>query len=174
MTQSNQQHPALPVEWVEKIFTLMACTYGNKFADLWSGQDMQTVKAHWAKKLGGFTGTAIAKAIYSLDKPFPPTLPEFIELCKQAARREESYVSLPPPVEVSKDTAAARSEEVKKIASRVGKNSGNKKWAEELRAAYLRGVKLHGIQIKMASAALLESWSNSEIAIEPIYKAVAA
>lgn len=173
MEPSNQPPSALPREWVEKLFTLMACTYGSKFADLWIGQDMEIVKAHWAKKLGVFPRTAVAKAVQSLDKPFPPTLPEFMELCRQASRREESAILL-PSTEVPKEVAAARAEEVKKLAALAVKSNGNRRWAHALREAYLRGRKLEPIQIILASAALSESWSRSEIAIEPLNEVMAA
>lgn len=87
-SQPNQ--PALPDAWVERLFDHMAALYGSKFADLWRGSDPAKVKAMWASKLGGFAEKpkAIKAALDALDeRPFPPTLPEFIQLCRDAAKR---------------------------------------------------------------------------------------
>ena len=87
---SRPNQPALPDAWVERLFDHMAALYGSKFADLWRGSDPAKVKAMWASKLGGFAEKpkAIKAALDALDeRPFPPTLPEFIQLCRDAAKR---------------------------------------------------------------------------------------
>lgn len=81
---------ALPAEWIERIFALMLASYGTKFTDLWRGTDLAAVKAMWAEKLAGFADKpkAIKDALNALDeRPFPPTLPEFLNLCREAAKR---------------------------------------------------------------------------------------
>lgn len=80
----------LPAKWIDRIFEHMAGLYGSRFADLWRGTDIAAVKTLWAEKLGGFGDTpdAIKAALDALDdKPLPPTLPEFLHLCRDAARR---------------------------------------------------------------------------------------
>lgn len=80
----------LPESWIERIFGEMSVLYGSKFADLWAGTDIAQVRAGWAKKLAGFEDhpKAIRAALDALeDKPFPPTLPEFIHSCREHARR---------------------------------------------------------------------------------------
>lgn len=91
---------ALPDRWVERIFSHMACHYGNRFADMWSGQDTETVKAFWARKLGGFADMpeVIGWALDALDdQPTPPSLPQFIAMCRIASKRRPGMVALPPP-----------------------------------------------------------------------------
>lgn len=87
----NQSPPTcLPREWIDRIFALMACTYGRKFADMWAGQDAEMVKAVWAEKLAGFQGypESIKYALDCLDgRDWPPTLPEFISDCRRAPRQ---------------------------------------------------------------------------------------
>ncbi len=81
---------ALPELWIEKIFSEMLASYGSKFNDLWRGSNLADVKAMWARKLAGFEDKpkAIRAALDALDeRPFPPTLPEFLLLCRDAARR---------------------------------------------------------------------------------------
>jgi len=95
MNAPNQQpltpsSTALPAEWIERIFALMLASYGAKFTDLWRGTDLAAVKALWAQKLAGFSDQpkAIKAALDALDeRPFPPTLPEFLALCREAAKR---------------------------------------------------------------------------------------
>lgn len=80
----------LPLEQVEYIFSVMACLYGRRFAEMWEGQRPEVVKAFWAQKLAGFAAypQAIMAALESLDeRNLPPTLPEFITLCRTALRR---------------------------------------------------------------------------------------
>lgn len=172
MTLSNQPPSALPAEWVERIFSHMACSYGAKFADMWAGQDPATVRAYWGNKLGRFSGSAIAAAISALEaKSFPPTLPEFIDLCRAAANRESSYVSLPAPVAVPKEVAESRAKEVQKLATSATKSAGSKAWAVRLRERYLAGGKLSPTQITFASEALGEVWAIGSVEITPLPKA---
>lgn len=92
---SPEIKPVLPDAWVGRIFDHMTANYGTKFLDLWRGTDLALVRRHWAEKLGGFVEKpeAIKLALDALDeKPFPPTLPEFLALCREAARR------IAPPV----------------------------------------------------------------------------
>lgn len=75
----------------------MSAHYGARFADAWRGTDPASVKTVWAKELGRFTPDQLKHGIESLAQcKFPPTLPEFIALCKHAP----SYAyarKLPPP-----------------------------------------------------------------------------
>ena len=80
----------LPASWVDRIFAYMSGMYGRKFSDMWEGTDLAVVKSLWAEKLGGFEDKpeAIKQALDALeDKPWPPTLPEFLALCRDAAKR---------------------------------------------------------------------------------------
>ena len=82
-------HNALPDSWIDRIFMQMSVLYGSKLSGLWSGSNLEDVKRGWAEKLGGFREMpgAIKEALDALDsKPYPPTLPEFIALCREAAR----------------------------------------------------------------------------------------
>lgn len=168
MSQSNQQQSVLPAEWVERIFSHMACNYGAKFADLWAGQDIETVKRYWGLKLGGFAGhpLSIKAALEALDeRPFPPTLPEFIALCRISARREGAGPALPPPAPLSRDDASAR---VQEISAKVGKSDPHAAgpwWAHALRKKYLSGERLLPVQINLASEALGEVWSMGKVEI---------
>lgn len=113
---------SLPDSWVTKIFDHMSGLYGSKFADLWSGSNIDSVRRMWAVKLAGFADMpkAIKEALDALDdKPFPPTLPEFIALCREAGRRyggnKLALEYKPTPEERERAEHAAK--EVKKIVT---------------------------------------------------------
>lgn len=85
--------------WIERLFSRLAALYGAAFGRQWEGTNLSDVKAVWAEKLGGFTAQNIAAALQSCDeRPYPPNLPEFIELCRNHARRQGlQSLSLPAP-----------------------------------------------------------------------------
>lgn len=85
--------------------------YGTKFADLWAGCDIESVKAKWVDKLRGFSDHpgVIQKAIDALDeRPNPPTLPEFLGLCREAAKRMGTATPALPHKPTAEDEARAR------------------------------------------------------------------
>lgn len=76
--------------WVEKLFQKFEDFYGAKWAAQYGDFPRQRVKQTWAEELAGFSdmGGAIAQALNAQkESPFPPTLPEFLKLCRDAARR---------------------------------------------------------------------------------------
>lgn len=95
---SPASRSALPEPWIERIFGRLEDFYGARFLDMWRGTDLLRVKATWSEKLVRFADNpkAIGYALDALEqKPFPPTLPEFLELCRQAPRQERA--ALPEP-----------------------------------------------------------------------------
>lgn len=100
--------PSLPNEWVERIFEVMAAHYGARLADAWRGVDASQVKAVWAKELGRYNPAQIKRGIASLEQcRFPPTLPEFIALCKQSVPQAH-LLKLPPPKPTAEQKEAGR------------------------------------------------------------------
>lgn len=98
----------LPQTWVERIFQVMAGAYGARFADAWQGADPAAVKAVWARKLGTLTSAQIKRGIESLDQcKFPPTLPEFVALCRQA-EPPAHRLKLPAPPPTPEQRAQGR------------------------------------------------------------------
>ncbi len=57
---------------------------------MWSGVPLDSVKAEWQSKLSGMSSKSVFKAVdYCADKlKFPPTLPEFSQLCKANTPQE--------------------------------------------------------------------------------------
>lgn len=91
MNEANATLPAklsvLPDSWIERIFTLMSAMYGALFRERWRDCDLDEVKRVWAEELSSFSdnpecfGLAL-KAMVGECK-FPPTLPEFVAICRK-------------------------------------------------------------------------------------------
>lgn len=76
---------ALPEPWIERLFARFEAMYGAKFADAWKGCDLQNVKAVWAETLGALSRDDLAAGVAGcMEREWPPTLPEFVKLCRQA------------------------------------------------------------------------------------------
>lgn len=79
-------------EWVDRLFARLWAMYGNRFAQMWAGQDMDAVKAIWRDELADLapdeirTGVAACKS-----RDWPPTLPEFVKLCRPAIDYERAF-----------------------------------------------------------------------------------
>jgi len=81
--------PALPESWIEKLFSRLSAMYGRKFADLWAGCNLAEVKAVWAEDLAGCSGEEIKRGLDACKtRTFPPTLPEFLMLCRKTVEYE--------------------------------------------------------------------------------------
>lgn len=148
---------------VENLFERMAAMYGRLFADMWDGQDLANVKAAWEEDLSPFCWQQIAWALdqCKATRDFPPTLPMFLGLCRNAPRPEALNALFAPDVatesiqrvQEAAETAPKRSEPFAFAAQGKG-------WAHQLRARYLRGDTLWLQQIAMASGALREKWTG--------------
>jgi hypothetical protein len=144
----------------------LSAMYGSKFAAMWQGTNLPDVKAMWAEKLGGFGDKpeAIKQALASFDEePWPPTLPDFIQACRIAAKRiQPELAALPAPM--SQEHSAKLIAEIHARAPiRPTEKHDTKGWAKKHRATYLAGGRLYPMQIAMASEALGEKWDNGKI-----------
>lgn len=74
---------AVPQRWVDDLFARMSGMYGSKFADLWRGVDLTVVRKMWGQELAKLSKDELKFGVQTLmSRPFPPTLPEFVSLCK--------------------------------------------------------------------------------------------
>lgn len=86
----------------------MAAFYGAAFARQWENTNLAEVKAVWAYRLGGFTAAQMVNAITACEsKPYPPNLPEFLELCRNSANQGSGFAPLPSP-EIPPEVIASR------------------------------------------------------------------
>jgi len=154
---------ALPESWIDRLFARLEGLYGAKFLDMWRESDLRNVKATWAEKLAGFADKpeALKAAIDACDeKHWPPTLPEFLVLCRGAASRNNSLAALPAPV-IAPDEIEKRVAEISKAVKKP-KDNDYLAWAKILKNRYLSGECLIICQIKLASQALGEVWANHQ------------
>lgn len=172
MSETSPHTPsALPDAWIERLFGRLSCLYGAKFADLWAGVDVVEVKRTWGRKLVGFDLGVIKAAIEACEdseKGAPPTLPEFVALCRDAARRLQPTTLALPPVELTAEQIEANRQKLRAVTQRTSTDNGSLLWAEKLRAKFLRGERLRPIQIELASNALGEEWSADGVTKAPI------
>lgn len=157
----RQLSTALQQGWIERLFSRLEALYGASFGRQWDGTNVAEVKTVWAEKLGGFTAAQIGEALKNCDeKPYPPNLPEFIELCRRAAKRTER----PPAIEAPQLSTEERMERARQLdaASAKGNEYDYRGWCKELKRRYLAGEFLLPVQISMASDVMNETWSNRE------------
>jgi len=124
----------LPDSWIAKIFEQMSAMYGSKFTTLWNGTDAKAVKTIWAEKLGGFDSRpeCIKAALNALDDHhFPPTLPEFIGLCRNAARRIDDSTAAIEYKPSADDAARHREMSHKAVAAVRAKEFDGLLWAKK-------------------------------------------
>lgn len=93
----------LPASWVDRIFMRLHGLFGTLWVDRWKTGELRRLpegpmvdigmlnaKATWAMELAGFAGQpeVIARALEACaTAQYPPTLPEFLRLCREEARR---------------------------------------------------------------------------------------
>lgn len=83
----------MPEPWIEKLFQKFEDYYGAKWAAQYGAFPRERVKRTWAEALAGFTSIpdALGQALEAQkNSPFPPTLPEFLALCRNAANRRSA------------------------------------------------------------------------------------
>ena len=151
----NAPSTRLPDSWVESLLARMLATYGQKFRSQWADVPPETLRETWAVALGRFDGERIKWALEQMIAtcPWPPTLPEFVALCRQAPREEPAKLPAPSPSEQQ------RAERVEQLAGGAfAARSPGKAWAKIHRADFLAGRRLIPIQIELASSALGERW----------------
>lgn len=127
----RQQRQPLPDAWVRKLFAELHGNYGSRWLSMWAtgekledGSDagMAVAMRVWAGKLSGFSDRpdAIKRVLANLPVEVP-TLPKFLELCRESARVPSGALALE-----NKPTAEqwARSREAaKRIADLVRRMS---------------------------------------------------
>lgn len=165
-TTSLPTASALKAEWVERIFSVMACSYGKKFAELWAGAEADELKRFWAQKLFPFATNphAIGLALERMMEEFPnpPTLPQFYDLCRQAARHGAKPPSINPDDQPTNREVAREILEAAASVVRQPKVADARQWAAVLRQRYLANEPLSLAQIDAAALALGEVWANGQ------------
>lgn len=98
--QSTGNRSVSPSAVVDRLFAKLGAMYGRAWLDMWVGAPMDEVKAEWASWLHGVELDAVRLALDSLvaqGRAFPPTLPEFVSLCRQHRRKGAHRLALAAP-----------------------------------------------------------------------------
>lgn len=78
--------------WIDALFVKMLNTFGSRFADMWRGTDIDSVKATWAPELSKLSREEFAKGVQALATlNWPPTLGEFINLCRPKLDAQKAF-----------------------------------------------------------------------------------
>lgn len=78
---------------IDSLFAQFEPLYGARLADMWRGSDIARVKQTWREALSGFrVGEVKAGLLACRARPWPPTLPEFLLLCRPPADVEGMFV----------------------------------------------------------------------------------
>lgn len=92
LAEHTQMTPALPTKWIARLMAKMQAMYGAKFTQQWQGIDPDILQNEWAEQLSGFTGDELAAGLAACrQRPFPPTLPEFMVLCRPPIKPEVAF-----------------------------------------------------------------------------------
>lgn len=108
--------------------------YGNKFADMWAGIELADVKKCWADELRIFSVDQVGKAVDGLKlNNFPPTLPEFLQLCIQARREApRSYEHRPALPDIQGEEISAARERCMEAIRGLTFGKPSKDWATRI------------------------------------------
>ncbi len=90
--------PALPLTWIDALFQKFENFYGADFTRKWGEvSDVVKLKQEWAEKLFQFNGDTLRQAIDHCAEhvPKPPSLPEFVIICKSMKPAPEHQHYLP-------------------------------------------------------------------------------
>lgn len=82
----------LPESWTERLLDRLAAMYGQKFTDQWRGVDPTYLKSVWSEELASFSVDEIKRGLAACrTRPWPPTLPEFLSLCRPPIDPETAF-----------------------------------------------------------------------------------
>ena len=139
---------------LDRIFTRLAGLYGARFSDMWAGTDAEHVRAAWLSGIQRLSAPEIDAGLqFCIQRPFPPTLPEFVQMCRANGNARTTMAPLPkrgedPGAEKARAACMAL---VSKIATDKPRGLN---WAEKLRDLHASGGRLSVMQREMYQAAL--------------------
>lgn len=77
---------------VEHILAEMKMLFGNLFDNQWKGVDYGEMISFWEKRLSGYTNDELRRGFNALEGlKYPPTLPEFMQLCRPPIDPMKAY-----------------------------------------------------------------------------------
>lgn len=92
LVHATEAPPPAPVTWAARLIERMQALYGRKFAELWEGIEPARLAEVWAQEIADYTAEEIQHGLASCrGRTFPPTLPEFLGLCRPTLNPETVY-----------------------------------------------------------------------------------
>lgn len=83
----------MPAHWVKALLAKLSARYGTLFADRYAAVPQDVLIAEWGSELAGFTPEEIRRGLDGCrDLKFPPTLPEFLALCRPPIEPHTAYM----------------------------------------------------------------------------------
>lgn len=80
------------LDWIDRLWERFVTRYGSKFTDMWKGIDPDNLKQAWSEELAGYTADELRRGLELCKaKDWPPTLPEFMKLCRPPMNYEAAY-----------------------------------------------------------------------------------
>lgn len=118
----------MPKSWTESLLKKMTALYGERFLNQWRNVEPEDMIGTWSDALGPYCdhgehqGQRIKWALDQLaqNNPHPPTLPEFIALCRQAPRPEVKALPMPA---VSDEEASANLRKIEGMAKKMASDT---------------------------------------------------
>lgn len=90
---TDERAPAMPMQWVERLFERLSAILGAKMADVVGGAAIDDIKAEWGQALATFRVDEIRRGLDATrTRKFPPNLPEFLHLCRPALDAEVAWI----------------------------------------------------------------------------------
>ena len=80
--EQSKSKPA-SLEGIEWLFSEFSYLYGARFVKMWEEVEPARMKTTWAEALAGFSVREVRQGLAACrEKPWPPTLPEFLLMCR--------------------------------------------------------------------------------------------
>lgn len=79
---------------IDRLFLKLAAIYGNTWRNLFKSQEFLEFSKHeWLEALSEFEETVLFQAVTACreHRPFPPTIPEFIDACKKLRKKDAFF-----------------------------------------------------------------------------------
>lgn len=153
---------------IEHLFSRMAALYGERFGAMWRGTNVEHVQLTWAIELAKLTREQLLTGNDNLAAiPRPPTLPEFVALCRQA-RAEQLAASAPRLADEKRAdqiTVDANLGRIREAQQRLQRKEPTAEWAFRLlmRAQSVSGAGLPAEVVRCARDAVTSSAGTKTI-----------
>jgi hypothetical protein len=139
---------------IEAVFAKLLLVYGQRFVQSLSGQNIATIKRHWAHELRGMQASDIAYGLSVLPADFVPNVLQFKAACMRAPVEAVARIAGPP---ASPERVRAVLERLQAATAHLRGGPGlkdPKAWAWKLLARHEAGERIPSCHLQMARNAL--------------------